>query len=90
MSWETLPPGSLPVERPKFQPSAPKSPGTIVRSEFNALSAHDKMRAMREGWRVTDNPAGAAKAPPISREAFDRMPVLGQELFIKRGGTVAE
>jgi hypothetical protein len=90
MSWETLPEGSLPLEKPKFQPSAPNSPGTILRSEFDKLSPLDQVRAMRERWRVVDDAPGSKPAPSITRARFDAMPPAGQELFIKRGGTVAE
>jgi hypothetical protein len=90
MSWDTLPPGSLPPEKPKFQPSAPASPGTILRSEFDALSPHDKARAMRERWVVIDDPETARKLVTITQAQFDKMPQVGRDQFLARGGRVAE
>ncbi len=76
-------------DRPKFQPSAPTSPGSMTRAEFDALSPHDKARAVREGWHIYDGPA-QSKPITISRATFDKMPAVGQQMYLARGGTVSD
>ena len=74
---------------PQFQPSAAASPGTLTRSAFFALTPHDQARAIREGWRVVDDPV-KERTVVISKHAFDRMPPAGQQMYMSRGGTVVD
>ncbi len=76
-------------DAPQFKPSAPSSPGTILREDFFKLSPTDQRRALAGGWRVIDGPA-IAKVPSITKAQFAAMPVQGRELFLSRGGRVAE
>ncbi len=78
------------TDQPRFQPAAPVSPGEILRSAFDRLTPADQFRAMREGWRVVDDPPGSERPVTISRSAYDRMPAVGQALFTARGGRVLD
>ncbi len=78
------------TDQPKFRPSAPACPGSMTRSEFDALSPHDKARAMRERWVVIDDPETARKLVAITQAQFDKMPQVGRDQFLARGGRVAE
>jgi len=74
---------------PKFQASTPTSLGSMTRSAFFALTPHDQARAIREGWRIVDGPA-QSKPVVITKTQFDAMPQAGRDLYLARGGTVAD
>ena len=79
-------PGTAP-EKPEFRPSAPVSPGTITRPAFERLSPADRHRAVREGWKIVDDPA-PKPSPRISQAAFDGMPAAGRDGYRARGGLI--